>query len=288
MYTRETYGVPVPLPNAEGVSLFVRQNEISASRQHVLVLPSVVCSNAVAVRIAAAVGAVTVTHQHGCAQIGEDAQGTTEAFIRLARHPNTLATLVVSLGCESLQGVALTQHLQDSGLACGLVGIQDSGGSAHAIESGVAGCRAFDSLLTERRKSSSANIPLGVAFAGQTGHVARTYTVALADVGFDVRGPVNVSAEPVLALGDLAWREEVIGIVLVSDGLLPTGPALVPLLAVAATRELFLEAPEEYDLHAPSPELLIAACFAMLEGEKTLSEKRRDTYFAVRRSLLTL
>jgi hypothetical protein len=191
------------------------------------------------------------------------------------------------LGCETLQGAELTQRLQDKGLPCKLVGIQDSGGTARAVEEGVASCRAFDSLVIERRRSS-ATIPFGVAFAGNTEHIANSYAAALTSVGLDVRGPVDVSSQPVLELGDLAWREKVIGIAFVSDGALPTGPALVPLLAVAATNELFLDAPEEYDLSAPRPEQLVASCIAMLEGEETISEKRRDAYFAVRRRLLTL
>ena len=42
-------------------------------RSHLLVLPSVVCATRVAATIAEALGGVTITHQHGCSQVGDDA-----------------------------------------------------------------------------------------------------------------------------------------------------------------------------------------------------------------------
>ena len=41
-------------------------------RRHLLVLPSVVCATRVAADIAEELGAVTITHQHGCSQVGDD------------------------------------------------------------------------------------------------------------------------------------------------------------------------------------------------------------------------
>ena len=46
-------------------------------RNHVLILPAVVCANRVARGIAQAVpGTVWVEHQHGCTQLGADAELT--------------------------------------------------------------------------------------------------------------------------------------------------------------------------------------------------------------------
>ncbi len=42
-------------------------------RNHLVVIPSVICANTVAERIAALLpGAIAIPHPHGCAQVGDD------------------------------------------------------------------------------------------------------------------------------------------------------------------------------------------------------------------------
>lgn len=58
-------------------------------RNHVLVMPTVVCANRVARGIAgAATGSVWFEHQHGCTQLGADAQQTARVLISHGTHPN--------------------------------------------------------------------------------------------------------------------------------------------------------------------------------------------------------
>ena len=73
-------------------------------RSHLLVLPSVVCATRVAADIAEALGAVTITHQHGCSQVGDDGDRTRIAFAQIASNPNVVAALIIGLGCETVQG----------------------------------------------------------------------------------------------------------------------------------------------------------------------------------------
>src|SRR6185437_9988593 len=70
-------------------------------RNHLLVLPSVVCSTHVAGEIAAAADGVGVVHQHGCLQVGDDLQHSERLLTGVAANPNVGAVLVVSLGCET-------------------------------------------------------------------------------------------------------------------------------------------------------------------------------------------
>lgn len=98
-------------------------------RRHLLVLPSVVCATRVAADIADALGAVSITHQHGCSQVGDDGLQTRAAFEQIACNPNVAAAIVVSLGCETVQGSSLAVAIGERGRRVELAGIQLHGGS---------------------------------------------------------------------------------------------------------------------------------------------------------------
>src|ERR687893_3264168 len=73
-------------------------------RNHLLVVPSVVCANTVAQRVASLIpGAVSVPHPHGCAQVGDDVVLTEKVLAGAAANPNVGAALIVGLGCETCQ-----------------------------------------------------------------------------------------------------------------------------------------------------------------------------------------
>ena len=64
------------------------------ARNHILVLPSVVCADQTATLIGAETGAISVVHQHGCGQVGDDVAHTERAFLGFATNPNIGATVV--------------------------------------------------------------------------------------------------------------------------------------------------------------------------------------------------
>src|SRR6516162_8803126 len=77
-------------------------------RRHLLVIPSVVCAAQAALTMAEEFpGAVAIEHQHGCAQLGGDARLTEQVLTGLGANPNVAGALVVSLGCETVQGASL-------------------------------------------------------------------------------------------------------------------------------------------------------------------------------------
>src|ERR1700744_1474586 len=105
-------------------------------RNHLLVLPSVVCATHAAREIGAGEDAIAITHQHGCLHVGDDLLHTERQLEGVAANPNVGAVVVVSLGCETLRAEALAARLAERGKAVRLVGIQASGGTAAAVEQG--------------------------------------------------------------------------------------------------------------------------------------------------------
>ncbi len=67
-------------------------------RNHVIILPSVVCSSEVCNAIARNVkGTISIPHPHGCAQLAFDAEQTEKTLIGIGKNPNVAAVLVVGL-----------------------------------------------------------------------------------------------------------------------------------------------------------------------------------------------
>ncbi len=98
-------------------------------RNHVLILPTVVCANAVIERLdRTGHEFALVTHQHGCAQIGDDLELTRSILRGVATNPNVGAVVLVSLGCETNRAEELLEYIAASGRPCELVRIQQWGG----------------------------------------------------------------------------------------------------------------------------------------------------------------
>jgi altronate dehydratase large subunit len=117
----------------------------------------------VAQDIAGEVGGVAIVHQHGCSQIGDDEVQTATAFERIACNPNVGAVLVVSLGCETVQGREVARAIAERGQRVELVGIQDSGGSEAAVADGRTLARG---LADELRAQSRVPIDAGRLVVG--------------------------------------------------------------------------------------------------------------------------
>jgi altronate dehydratase large subunit len=109
-------------------------------RNHVLVIPSVVCANRVARGISqAATGTTWIEHQHGCTQLGKDAELTFQILVKHGTHPNVYGVVVVGLGCETIraQNIAAEIKKQCPYKKVELVIIQDEGGSLKATAKGA-------------------------------------------------------------------------------------------------------------------------------------------------------
>ena len=76
---------------------YKRENGTFGIRNHLLILPTSVCSSETAQRIA------ELVPQHGCCQVGADYLQTVNTLVGFGKNPNVGAVLVVSLGCEGIQ-----------------------------------------------------------------------------------------------------------------------------------------------------------------------------------------
>lgn len=113
-------------------------------RNHVLILPAVVCANRVARGIAEMVnGAVWVEHQNGCTQLGADLELSKRVLVAHGTHPNVFGVVVVGLGCETLRAQAVAEEIRAAcpGKPVKLVIIQDEGGSVKATMAGATAAR---------------------------------------------------------------------------------------------------------------------------------------------------
>ncbi len=104
-------------------------------------------------------GAVAIEHQHGCSQLGGDARLTEQVLTGLGTHPNVAGTLVVSLGCETVQGAVLHRSIAARGQRAEFVGIQQAGGTGAAITAGR-------DALNRLRNAAAADPEIGLDWGG--------------------------------------------------------------------------------------------------------------------------
>src|SRR3954454_20115657 len=108
-------------------------------RNHVLVVPTVICAAVVAERIAAAIAPVgaALPHLAGCGQIGPDLGITHDTLAAYTRHPNVGAVIVVALGCEQVIAQYLADTARQAGKTAHIVSIQGEGGTVRATARGI-------------------------------------------------------------------------------------------------------------------------------------------------------
>src|SRR5687768_343478 len=125
------------------------------TRNHVLVVPTVICSAVVAERIAASAApvAVALPHLAGCGQLGPDMRVTHDTLAAYCAHPNVGAVLVVALGCEQVVAQHLAEAARRHGKPAEIVAIQSEGGTVRATEKGSRIAQALaGGLATQERE----------------------------------------------------------------------------------------------------------------------------------------
>ncbi len=151
------------------IMVYPRPNGKVGIRNHLVILPASVCAGETSAAIARQVeGAVALTHQHGCCQIGADAQMTYETLAGLGRNPNVGAVLVVSLGCEGLPGDQLKEAIAAEGKPVDHLVIQKAGGTIKTIEKGVQLAREMHQQISQltREPVDLSEIILGIECGG--------------------------------------------------------------------------------------------------------------------------
>ena len=169
-------------------------------RNHQLILPSVVCSTKVSSRIAKEIGAITFAHQHGCGFIGNDVGRITEYFAALANHPNVSSTLIVGLGCETIQGNELADKLLAKNKSTNYLVTQESGGVQGTVDSGIAAAKALQAFY-QPIPVTLPRLHLGIDLSNDELKVDEIIA-ALTDVGVDITINMASNSPLHLALSD--------------------------------------------------------------------------------------
>ncbi len=109
----------------------------AGTRNHVLVIPSVGCSQGVAQVIARGLkGVVFLPNIFGCGQVGEDRLLVKKTLVGFGINPNVSAVLVVGNGCEQLSAGEIAEEIAHTGKRVEVVVIQRAGGTGKTVALG--------------------------------------------------------------------------------------------------------------------------------------------------------
>ena len=146
------------------VNGYRRANGKVGIRNHLLILPTVVCANQVTIRIQQQVpGTVAIPHQHGCSQVGEDKIRTHNVLVGMGKNPNVGAVLIVSLGCEVINAEEVKREIESTGKPVVWIDIQTEGGSVKTIQKGV---QIASQIIKEIEKTPVEKIPISELIVG--------------------------------------------------------------------------------------------------------------------------
>jgi altronate dehydratase large subunit len=166
-------------------------------RNHVLVVPTVICAAVVAERIAASIAPIgaALPHLAGCGQLGPDLTVTHDTLAAYTRHPNVGAVIVVALGCEQVVAQYLADTARQAGKASHIVSIQGEGGTVRATARGIDIARelAADLSRVERVRCAASSLVLSVKCGGSdytSGLASNPVVGRVADTLVDMGGSV--------------------------------------------------------------------------------------------------
>jgi altronate dehydratase large subunit len=166
-------------------------------RNHVLVVPTVICAAVVAERIAASIAPIgtALPHLAGCGQLGPDLRVTHDTLAAYTRHPNVGAVIVVALGCEQVVAQYLADTARQAGKTAQIVSIQGEGGTVRTTARGIEIARALAADLdrTERVWCPASSLVLSVKCGGSdytSGLASNPVVGRVADMIVDMGGAV--------------------------------------------------------------------------------------------------
>jgi altronate dehydratase large subunit len=129
-----------------------RANGTVGIRNHLLIIPTVICANQVCSRVMQMVpDTVAIPHQHGCSQIGADKDRTFDILAGTGKNPNVGGVIIISLGCEVIDPTELAEAVRATGKLVEVFDIQSVGGSVKAITHGVELARKMRKQLDEMK-----------------------------------------------------------------------------------------------------------------------------------------
>ena len=136
---------------------YIRENGKVGARNHVAVIPTVVCAAEAAQAISNSVpGCIAFLHHQGCCQLPPDLERVTDTLIALGSSPNVGAVLIVSLGCEGTDVERLMAAIEKTGKPMDIVRIQENGGVTDSIALGISKAQRLSALISAQRREKAA------------------------------------------------------------------------------------------------------------------------------------
>src|SRR5512136_313903 len=135
-----------------------RANGKVGVRNHVLVIPSVVCSQGAAEAITRNVkGTVYLPNVFGCAQVGADREQTKRSLAGFGTNPNIFSVLVVGNGCENLPAKEVAEAIAPGKKRVEFIEIQEVGGTK---KTAAKGRKILREMLADAAKLQRQPIPV--------------------------------------------------------------------------------------------------------------------------------
>ncbi|AFM27537.1 UxaA family hydrolase [Desulfomonile tiedjei] len=108
------------------------------ARNHVIILPTTGCVNAVCYHIEKLIrGTKALPHHQGCLHPPQDTEQVTRTLINLGKNPNVAAVLLVGLGCEMVLSEQVLEGIRESGKPVELVVVHQIGGMLDTVNKGA-------------------------------------------------------------------------------------------------------------------------------------------------------
>lgn len=191
---------------------FRRKDGRVGFRNHLLILPTVSCTNKTVANLASQLkGATPLQLQSGCGMVGVDKEIFLRTLKGCATNPNVGGVLVVGLGCETFTAEMVAEEIARENTRVHWVEIQKEGDTARTL---VAGLEKAEDLLREmtndsREEVSPESLVLGLQCGGSdpasglTANAALGWTtdhlVAQGGTAIMAETPEAVGAEQILA-----------------------------------------------------------------------------------------
>jgi altronate dehydratase large subunit len=136
----------------------------AGTRNHVLVIPSVGCSQGCAQSIAQGLKDVAyLPNILGCGQVGEDRDLVKRTLVGFGKNPNIFTVLIVGNGCEHLVPEEILKGIAPTGKRVEIVSVQKDGGTKKAR---AIGRRIVKEMLSDARRMQRELIPLSEIVLG--------------------------------------------------------------------------------------------------------------------------
>jgi len=170
-------------------------------RNHVVVLPMVICANSVVQQIEKRVPEViAIPHTHGCTLDPRSNQEMTDVLGGIGSNPNVSAIILVALGCESVIMDDVAKIIARTKKPVETLVIQQLGGTKKTIAKGVKIARA---LLRDANKRERQPIPYSELIVGTECGGSDAYSGLSANPAVGVASDIHVDHGGTVILSEI-------------------------------------------------------------------------------------